>query len=413
MANKLELATYSHDPYVKAANGGNYMVKKFSDDIFDFDSGSVARYQHNSIRINPQSGLSNIFNGSAQQVDFLIDRNQSRVCHFDKIDMFLTIQNTGANAATNVGSHFMIDFIETLVDGAQVEVIYNHMLLYNEIYLAPDDETVFNNRSQRYFAGGIQGAAYGGGANLPAGTSRSFYIEIPTLISKCEIFMPALTSAITFRVHFQPSPLTSTSLATTISLTNADLHISGREYNDVTKNKLMARYRQLDHVCGFYQPIRAQIANQTISSATKTPVKLTEFSGYLSSQIAVFLVPTGSVQQGLYDFRQITQLALKRNGYTVSTFEDPPSAWLLQQMAELFGTTAVSSQFLYVISQSNMPVESADLGVQRGGVFFTPNDSLEIIAAATAAYDVYTICYRFCNVTVTRDGKLNVQYISA
>ncbi len=413
MSNKLDLSTYEHDPFGMSQNGGNYLVKKFSDDITDYDAGANARYQHNSIRVNPQSGLSNIFNGTAQQVDYLLTRKPI-VCHYDKIDLYMTIQNTGAAVATLLPSHFMIDFIEILVNGAQVELIYNHMLLYNELYLAEDDEHVFNNRARRLFNGGIQGTAYAGPGTLAVGASRSFFLEIPCVFSKTETFMPALESDVTFRIHYQATPLNSTSLATTVTLTNADILISGREYSQTVKDKLLARYKQIDHVCGYMQPLRANIANQTLNAAQKTPVKLTEFSGVLSSQVVVFLVPAGAAGiEGLFNFSGISLVELNRNGYTISTFQDPPSDWILQQMAELYNTTAVSSQNIYVITQSNTPVESANFAIQRGGVFLTPNDNLNIRPATTGAYDVYAICYRFCNVTVTKTGQFVMQYISS
>lgn len=412
MSNKLELSTYKHDDYVKSNNSGNYLVKKFSDDIADYNAGANAKYQHNSIRINPQSGLSNIFNGSAQQVDYLLTRKPI-VCHYDSINLYMTIQNNGAALATLLPSHFMIDFIEVLVNGAQQEIIYNHMLMFNELYLADDDEQVINNRARRLFSGGIQGTAYGGPGTLAIGASRTFFLEIPCVFSKTETFMPALESDVTFRIHFQPTPLTSTSLATNITLANADLMISGREYSQQTKDSLLARYRSIDHVCGYYQPIRAVISSQALTTATKTPVKLTEFSGALSSQLIVFLVPGGAVRENLFNFQAIDLVEYSRNGYIISTFNDPPADWLLQQMAELYDTTAVSSQNIYVITQSNLPVESANLGVQRGGVFATPNDGLNIRTVANGTYDVYVLCYRFCNVTVTTKGEFMMQYITS
>lgn len=410
MTSKLDLQTYDHDPFVKASNGGSYLVKNFVDEFSDYDSGARAKYQHNSLRVNPQSGLSNIFNSSAQQLDFLFPRC-ANVCHYDKIDLYLTIQNTGANLATLLASHFMIDYIEVMVSGATVETIYSHHLLYNELYLAEDDESVYNNRALRAFNGGIQGTAYTGPGTLAAGVSRTFFIEIPCVFSRTECFMPAINSDILFRVHFQPTALTSASLATTITLTNADIFISGREYDDVTKQKLIARYKKIDHVMPYYEGIRAIISSQAISAATKSNIKISEFSGSLSSQLVVMLVSAGAVQENLYNFQGTTKLDILRNGLTVSSFQDQPTTWLLQQMAEKFNTTAVSSQNVYVITQSNAPAESVDIGVQRGGIFLTTNDILEIQASINNTYDVYVLCYRFCNATITKTGNFILQPI--
>lgn len=403
--NKLALNRYNHDAFVPNSNGAaSYLVKKFQDDITEFDAGAEAKYQHNSIRINPQSAPSNIYNGSAQQIDFQINRNEV-LCHYDKIQLYFTLANTGAALGTILASHFLIDYIEVLIGGGAVENIYAHHLLYNELYLADDDEHVYNNRAVRFFTGGIAGTTYTSGGTIAAGASRTFYIEIPCALSKTECFIPAIEQTITFRVHFPATALTSGSLATTMTLTQADLFIHGRDYNSAIKQKLLARYKTYDHVMPYYEPIRSIMSGQTISAVTKSNVLMSNFGGMLSSQVVVMLVPSAAVQESLYNFAALSKLDILRNGYTISSFQDQPADWIKQQMATLFNTTAVATQNIYVIPQSNTPVESADLGIQRGAVFLTNNDILEIQAVAGAAYDVYVLTYRFCNVTISKNGQ--------
>lgn len=406
--NKLDLNKYQHDSFVQSGNGGAYLVKDFIDEIAEFDAGAAAKFQHNSVRIIPQSSLSAIFNGTAQQLDYQINRGQT-ICHFDSIQLYLTISNTGANAATLLASHFMIDYVEVLMGGGTIETIYNHHLLYNELYLAESDEEVFNNRAVRNYAGGTAGTVYTGPTNLAAAASRTFFIQIPCVFTRTKAFIPAIDQTVGFRVHFAPTALASTSLATTISLVDADLLIDGKEYNDVIKQKLLARYKSYDHVMPYYEPQRAVIPGQAISAVTKTNVKITEFGGMLSSQVVVLVLPNGAVQENLYNFAGLQKLDILRNGMTVSSYQDQPAIWIKQQMANLFNTTAVATQSIYVIPQSCMPVESADLGLQRGAVFMTNNDIFEIQALVGATYDVYALCYRFCNATITKTGQFLLQ----
>jgi hypothetical protein len=410
--NKLDLNKYQHDSFVQAGNGGSYLVKNFIDEISEFDSGAAAKFQHNSVRIIPQSNLSNIFNGSAQQLDYQINRGQT-VCHFDSINLHLIISNTGANTASLLASHFMIDYIEVLMGGGTIETIYNHNLLYNELYLQDSDEEVYNNRAVRNYAGGIQGTSYIGPPVLAAGATREFFVEVPCVFSKTGAFIPAIDQTIGFRVHFASSALATTSLATTVILVNADMLIQGKEYNDVIKQKLLARYKTYDHCMPYYEPQRTIIPGQTIQSTTKTNVKITEFGGMLSSQIVVLLVPAGATSQNLYSFGSVQKLDILRNGMTVSSYQDQPAIWIKQQMAKLFHTTAPATENIYVITQSCYPVESADLGVQRGGVFMTNNDILEIQASIQNTYDVYVLCYRFCNATITKTGQFLLQPVVA
>lgn len=408
--NKLDLNKYQHDSFVQSGNGGAYLVKDFIDEIAEFDAGAAAKFQHNSVRIIPQSNLSNIFSNSSQQLDYQINRGQV-ICHFDSINLYLTVANTGANAATLLASHFLIDYIEVMMGGGTIETIYNHHLLYNELYLAESDEEVFNNRAVRQYAGGTQGTVYTNASTVAPAATRTFFIQIPCVFTRTKAFIPAIDQTIGFRVHFAPTALTSTSLATTVSLIDADMLIEGKEYNDVIKQKLLARYKTYDHVMPYYEPQRATIPGQVISAVTKTNVKITEFGGMLSSQVVVLLVPNGAVQENLYNFTGLQKLDILRNGMTVSSYQDQPAIWIKQQMSYLFNTTAVATQSIYVIPQSCMPVESADLGLQRGAVFMTNNDILEIQAIFAATYDVYILCYRFCNATITKTGQFLLQPI--
>lgn len=408
--NKLDLNKYQHDPFSQSGNGSSYLVKNFIDEIADFDAGASAKFQHSSIQVVPQSTLSNIFNGSQQQLDYQLN-NDLDICHFDQICLNPTISNTGPGIATPLASHFLIDYIEVMLGGSTIETIYAHHLLYNELYIQESDDQVRNNRAVRAYNGGLQGTNYTNATNLAVGVSRSFFIEIPCVFTRTKAFIAAIDKTIVFRVHFVANPLASTSAATTLTLTSCDMLISGKEYNDIIKNKLFTRYRTYDHVMPYYDPQRAIISGQNISSTTKTQVKITEFGGMASSQIVVFLVPSGATREQLYQFNELLKVAIYRNGKTVSSFQDQPALWVKQQMAQLFNTTAAFTEFIYVIPQSCYPLESVEYGIQRGQVFMTNNDIIEIQATVAGVYDVYVLCYRFCNATITKQGGFLLQPI--
>lgn len=404
MSGKLALNRYDHDPVVGNSTTPSYMVQNFKDDVYDYDAGANAKFEHDSIRIPPQSGLSNVFAGAVQQIEFMVNKNQV-ICHYDKIQLRLILTNSGAAVATFVASHFMINLIEVMVSGATIEEIYPHHLMFNELYLANSDEEVINNRALRNFAGGIDGTPYGNPATLAAGQSRAFNIEIPCVFSKTKCFMCGLDQTISFRIHFAPSALASTSLATSILLSEADLLIDGRKYDDLIRQRLINRYKQFDHVFGYYMPQRSIIANQTISDTTRTTVSNTVFGGYHSALLAVMLCPAGASREQLYSFTELLRLDLTRNGSSISNFQNVPADFVKAEMSYKFKTTAVSTENLYAILQSNKPVEALNYGRSLGVNVLTNNDQLLIQASAAAAYDVYVLCYRFSNFCITRNGN--------
>lgn len=410
--NKLDLVNkYQHDPFAQSGNGSTYLVRNFLDEISDFDSSASAKFQHSSIQIVPQSTLSSIFNGSQQQLDYLINTGLD-ICHFDQICLNPIISNAGPGIATPLASHFLVDYIEIMVGGSTIETIYAHHLLYNELYIQESDDQVRNNRAIRAYNGGLQGTNYTNATNLAVGVSRSFFIEIPCVFTRTKAFMAAIDKTIVIRVHFVPNPLASTSAATTLTLTSCDMLISGKQYNDVIKNKLINRYRTYDHVMPYYDPQRAIISGQNLSSANKTQVKITEFGGMAASQIVVFLVPPGATREQLYQFNELLKIDIFRNGKTISSFQEQPALWVKQQMAELFNTTAAFTEFIYVIPQSCYPLESLQYGIQRGQVFMTNNDIIEIQPSVSGVYDVYVLCYRFCNATISTDGVFKLYPIT-
>ena len=410
--NKLALNKYAHDHYVADnPNSPSYYVKKFTDEISDFDAAANAKFSHNSFQYPPKSSPSAVWTGSEQILDFTISSNQV-ICHYDSINLRLIATNTGAGIATMLASHFLVDYIEVMIGGSTVETVYAHHLLFNELYGAPSDEQIANNRAVRFFAGGIQGTTYTSGGTIAVGASRTFYINVPCMFSKAELFMPAIQHEITFRVHFVPTPLTTASAATTVALTEASIYVSGRQYDDATKQKLIARYKSIDHVAPYYLPERTLISSVAMVNTAKTQLQLTSFGGYLSSQVVVYLTPSASVQENLYNFAALTKLDIFRGGVCISSFTDVYADWWKQQMANLYKTTSVYTQNIYAIPQSVFPVESYNLGLQRGGVFLTNNDALEIQPVTSATYDVRALCYRFAVITITKDGQLTVNQVT-
>ena len=402
MSNQLALNNYMHDP-VKVIGGK--AIQNFVDEITDYDAGANSKFQHSSFQVPPQSGLSNVFVNSTQQIDFLVNSGQV-LSHYDKIQLQCRIQNTGAAVATLLASHFLIDHIEVQFGGSTIEDIYPHHLMFNELYLANSDEEVLNNRFYRNFGGGVGGTVYQNPATLAAGATRDFFIEIPCVLSKTKCFMDAIKQTITFRIHFGSTALASSSLATTIALTECNLLVDGRQYDDIIKQKLIARYKQMDHIFGYYEPNRSIVPGQTVSNTVRTTVQNTVFGGYHSALLAVMLVAQNASREQLYAFTGLSHLELQRNGQTINSFSNIPADYWKAQMAPKFYTTAVFTESLYVIPQSNLPVESLNFGLQRGVDKLTNNDVflIQTSAGAPAVYDVYVLCYRFTNFIVRRDG---------
>ncbi len=407
--NKLALGTYAHNPVLSM---GNYAVADFKDELTDYNAASNAKLIHSSVRILPTGGLAGVFNGNQQQIDYLLT-NVDELCHFKRMAVRLNITNNDAtNAAVLLPAQYLVNYFELLLENGQVETPYNHNLFYDNFYLAKNDEEVYNKQNLVASAGGFDGTAYGSSISIPASGSAIVYVELPNLFTKNDIFIKAIAKNIGIRIQFHPSGMTSTSTSSGISLTDADLYIEGIKYEQSISDKLMARYRAIDHVFPYSEPIRAIVPGQALSATNKSNVKITELSGMAINQLAVFIVPAGAADEGQYNFQPITKIDLLRSGRTIGSFQDVNSDWWKLQMSEMFGTTAVRTNNVYVLSFSKCPVLAANHGAQRGSIFMSTNDVLEIQAGTAGNYDVYVLAYRFDTITVFKNGNLSVDQIT-
>jgi len=407
--NKLAMNTYEHNPVTAV---GNVAVCNYKDDLTDYHVGADAKLIHTSSRILQTGGLASIFTGNQQQSDYILT-NIDNVCHFENMSLRLNITNLdGTNPAILLPSQYLLNYFEVLMENGQVETVYNHNLFYDNLYLKGSDEELFNNQNLYSSVGGFNGVAYGSGVTIPASGSAIVYVDLPNIFTKCPIFIKALQKNIGIRCNWHPTGMYSTSLSSGIRVNDADMYISGVEYEQYVQSKLLTRYRSYDHMFGYYDPQRAIIPGQTLSATNKSNVKITEASGQYVSQLVVFIVPSGASGEAQFNFQPLLKLDLLRSGKTIGSFQDVNASWWKVQMAKLFGTSAVRTNNVYVIPFSKTPVESANYGIQRGAIYMSTNDILEMQASVAGTYDVYCLYYRFNAVTVFKNGNMSVDTVT-
>jgi hypothetical protein len=160
-------------------------------------------------------------------------------------------------------------------------------------------------------------------------------------------------------------------------------------------------------VSGWYEPVRALISSQTISSVTRSSIKITEFSDMSLSHVFVFIVPAGAANQDQYNFQQLTKVNLQLNGHVIGSFEDASAdSNSLQMFRDFSGITSPKSNFIYCISHSANPRASSCTGVDIGVQKYSANMVLQLSAAVTGNYDVYCIGYRYTEIIMNQNGTI-------
>lgn len=407
MSNPLNLV-YDHNPVTQV---GSFAVTNFVDEITDFSAAASARQMHTSVRLLTVGGMAASFNGNQQVLDFQMN-NLDELCVIKNMSVRLELNNNdGTNPAILLPSHFMLDFFEILLESGQVETCYNFNQFYDHFYFAKNDEKLNNDQVLYEYVGGYGNVNYGSGLTIAAGGQAVVYLDLPNMFSKTPIFIKHLQKNITVRLHLHPTGMTTASTSTGISVSSADLLVSGLQFEASVQQALCQRYRSMDHLFPYYEPIRALVPNQAISATSKSNIKITELSGQLVSQLAVLMIPTGSINDGLYNFQPMLRMDLLRSGRTIGSFQNVPADYWKLQMGNLFNTTAVRTNNIYVLSFTNNPVAAGLYGAQRGGVYMTTNDIIEIQAVTGGTFDVYVLAYRLDILTVFKNGNLAVTSI--
>lgn len=404
--NLLAVSEYKHDEYSAYQVGGKTIFLYRNNEELG-NHGAIPKMMHDSIRVVAQSGVSSVFNGNQAQVDFL-PPIQGKLDTWELNVFELTIvNNDAANPATLLPAQFIINYIEVLVSGSNIVTHYNHHLMYELLYTNCCDEDIQNYQSFGGYVGGFNGTPYAASITIPAAGTVKLYIRFYPCFSREDLYLNNISSQVTYRLHFDSTGMLSTSAASGITLTNIDLLLGGIVFEESIQRKLTNRYRSFDHLTGYSEPQRLIVSGQSISSTTKSNVRITEFNGMWLSHLVVFLVPSGATKENLYNFAALTKLDLLVNGNTVSSYQDQGTEWIRLQMYKFFdGLTSPSTNNIYVISHSTNPRKAIQTGQQSGMYMYSPNCVLEIQAVTAGQYDVYVLGYRFDNLILKTNGTL-------
>lgn len=404
----LQVNNYSHDAYSPyMVNGQTKFLYRNSAELYDH-SANVKGF-HDSIRVPAQNGLAAVFNGTQTQVDWFPPiQGRLDIWEYFVVELSL-VNNDGVNPADVLPAQFIVNYIEEMVSGTNFVTHYNHHLMYELLYLCLDDECIINYQTLGGFTGGVNGVAYTDNFQIPAGGTAKLYIRFYPLFAREKLYVNNIGSQVMYRFHFDSTGMISTSAASSISLTNADMFISGPRFSEDVQRKLTSRARSFPLVSSYFEPQRAILSGQALSDVTKSNVKITEFSGMNVSHLVVMVVPQSATKENLYAPIQLEKISLLVNGSTVSGFQDSNANWNLLQMFNFYyGVTSPSSNFIYVISHSMDPQISTRTGKPCGTYLYSPNAVLELQVATGLAgtYDIYCLCYRHDNIILNPDSTV-------
>lgn len=400
MANIFDNNSLSHEPVIslQAGSGLNYLIKE----------KNVGRLKANMAiqQVSSQGTTNSIFTTPNSQLNFLLPigvSNQIDICQ-NLVFEFQITNTSGASALTLLPIPFMFNNLQVLASGSILETLYPENFILDETFWQEDDEHILSLQTLENFTYTPSGGYVTNTTTIPANGSKTFYFNLQCSLNRCELFLSAINSQITIQFQFNTAPYTAASASTSVSLTSAQLIMSGFKYENTIRNKLLQRFNANTTLYSYYLPRREVIPNLSLSNVTTTQVQVTSFSGEHVSCLFVGARPSGASQDNLYAFDQLSQIDLKNAGQSV--FLNGLNYREYTTMAlKVIPSSAGYSMNYFMMPFSIDSYHSVIDGVQRGVLEFSPNFAVYVLDSVAATRELVLIAYQLQKVYI-KGGNL-------
>lgn len=274
-----------------------------------------------SQNISPTGSVGNVFINGNSNLSYLLPIGNSNLCDVcDSIIVELTLQNNDAvNAATILAGQFLLTNIQTLTSGV-IEQSYPENQMVKRLFLANNDEEIFQRATMEQFAyGGYPNAYTTSATTIAASGSRTIYLQIFTCIDTCKLFLPAITQQITLQLYFNSTAVTSASASTNVTLSSSRLIMHGWKYDNQIRVALLQRFMNQPHFYKYCISQREILSNITVSNVSESNFQVSAFSGFKLPALFVLVRAANATQENLYTFDRIGTLDERINGSSVYT----------------------------------------------------------------------------------------------
>lgn len=390
-----------HEEVVSIKNSGiEYLLKK----------SQLGRKKARKVvqSVQSQGSTSNVFTIGGSQLNMLLPlgaSNQIDVCE----DMVLELVVTNGDA---VGGHTLtlcpvaswFSNLNIECSGTILENLYFENMLLDETYWQENDEHILANQTLENYVYSNSTGYTSSAVTIAPSASQTFYLNLNNCITRCALFLPAINSQITIQAIFNQIPYITTSVSTTVSLTSARIIMSGYQYEQGIRNKLIERFQNNVTAYQYLLPQREIVSNASMSSATTSYVQLTGFSGMAIAALFVGLRTVNAAQEALYAFDTVANVDMKSSGQSVF-LQALPYAEYRKMGLRTCPNSAPFAERMFMLPFSTDAYESVVDGKNLGFLRFNPNIALEILDTVTASKDVVCIAYQYNRILI-KNGQL-------
>ena len=346
--------------------------------------------------VSAVGGLASVFQNNNSNIQFNLPIGGANVLDIcTSMILELTIQNNDAvNASELLAGQFLLSQIITMCGNNLENSNPEHQMVLR-LYASEADEELEQRASLEYFSYAGYPAAYTtSSTTIPASGSTKVYLQLFTVFDRTQAFLPAITNQINIQCFFNATGMTSTSLSSGISLTDARLIMHGIRYENNVRAALLNKFAAKPHYYSYFLGQQREIlSGASVSAASEQSFALSGYSGYNVAALWVGVRANAATQEALYTFDEIAQIDHRLNG--VSTYNSKLNKQEFSNMAmdnNIQTSVPNGNTNLIMLPHSCDVYQSIKWQKLRGYERYSPNVNLLItMSSVTGTREIMTV----------------------
>lgn len=397
--------------------------KELSFDHYGFlDEGIRAVNKSNAGRIKGKKavqnissvgGLASVFQNNNANVQFNLPIGGANVLDIcSSMILELTIQNNDAvNAATLLTGQFLLTQIITMCGNNLENSNPEHQMVLR-LYGSGADEELEQRASLEYFSYAGYPAAYTtSSTTIPASGSTKVYLQLFTVFDRTQAFLPAITNQINIQCFFNSTGMTSTSLSSGISLTDARLIMQGVRYQNNIRAALLNRFAAKPHLYSYFLGQQREIlSGASVSAASEQNFAVSGYSGYNVAALWLGVRANAATQEQLYTFDEILTVDERINGVSIYNSKLNKQEFGAMAMDNNIQTSVPNGNTnLVMLPHASDVYQSIKWQKLRGYELYNPNVNILIqMASVTGTREIMTVGFT-ASVLVIDKGTARIE----
>lgn len=346
--------------------------------------------------INPQTTPSSF--SSSNFMDFRLPQH---VHVLDKMTLYMTLANAHASNAydSDLPTEFWVRRIEVRQKGEVLQTLESlDMYLRHSVF--KNEEELVHQEARN----GLDATTYQADATVltvAAASSKTYSLDIESLITDCQLYMRGIQSEITVRIYLENiDNFSDDAERANITLSSAKLRLREQYYSPPDQARLDKKYAgDVDHR---YCDAVIETRTETLTGSSNNKIITQNYDGELAAVTFVVVRDMSDIDQNSDAFVDCTNIHFEdqsghnlNNGIVWSTKD--LRDYVYPQYFENDMTTSGTNKHVFAFVHCLDPVSAVKKGINTGYVVLQRNHRVVINPASTLSshtIDLVSYCYK-------------------